>query len=331
MRARLETVWSARLGARDARDYDDFVTRAHGTHYAQSAAWARVATAGRARAARFFLARRDGRVVGAALVVRPGVGGIVAPVALVDRGPVCDDVGELEEVMAALRGAAVRRGVVRVSAMPYWAGDDAARAEIAMKRAGFHDVQELDGAHACTLRVDVGGKNDDAILAGSDRKKLRYELKSAEKAAASVRRGGADDVGVLARLDAALAASQGRRARDAWFAAIAAYLREDAGRGAVLVCEHEGAAVSAVLVLRHARTAVYCAGASILEQRPFSKTALPLVEAARWARDAGCDTFDLGGVPLEGDRDPKRAAIAQFKRDFSKTPVALVREHARWL
>jgi lipid II:glycine glycyltransferase (peptidoglycan interpeptide bridge formation enzyme) len=192
-------------------------------------------------------------------------------------------------------------------------------------------VQELDGAHASTLRVDVGGKDDDAILAGSERKKLRYELKNAEKAGARVRRGGAEDVAILARLDAELAAAQGRHERGAWFAAIAEYLREDPARGALLVCEHEGTAVSAVLVLRHATTAVYCAGASVVAQRPFSKTALPLVEAARWARDAGCATFDLGGVPLEGDDDPKRAAIAQFKRDFSKTPVQLVREHARWL
>jgi len=82
--------------------------------------------------------------------------------------------------------------------------------------------------------------------------------------------------------------------------------------------------------LRHANMAVYVAGASILEARPFSKTALPLVAAARWARDAGCDTFDLGGVPMQGDTDEKRIAIAQFKRDFAKTPVRLVHEHARW-
>jgi lipid II:glycine glycyltransferase (peptidoglycan interpeptide bridge formation enzyme) len=49
-----------------------------------------------------------------------------------------------------------------------------------------------------------------------------------------------------------------------------------------------------------------------------------------WARSLGCD-FDLGGVPIEGDTDPKRQSIAQFKRDFAKTRVELIGQHARWL
>jgi lipid II:glycine glycyltransferase (peptidoglycan interpeptide bridge formation enzyme) len=50
----------------------------------------------------------------------------------------------------------------------------------------------------------------------------------------------------------------------------------------------------------------------------------------RWARDAGCARFDLGGVPLEDDRDPKRNAIARFKHVFDPERVRLVREHAGW-
>jgi lipid II:glycine glycyltransferase (peptidoglycan interpeptide bridge formation enzyme) len=324
------TVWTARLSENDARDYDDFVRGARGAHYAQTAAWAPVATAGKKRAARFFLARSGGRVVGAALVLRPNAGPLVAPVALVERGPVVDEIESLCDVLVALVSTARLHGVARITAMPYWAGDDAERAEAALARAGFTNVQELDGAHASSLRVDVGGKTDDAILAGSERKKLRYELKNAERAGATVRRAAPSEMATLARLDAALAHAQGRGARGAWFDAVADYLRAGDDRGALVVCEHEGAAVSAVLVLRHGKTAVYVAGASIVEPRPFSKTAMPLVAAAMWARDAGCDTFDLGGVPMPGDVDEKRIAIAQFKRDFAKTPVRLVREHARW-
>ena len=59
--------------------------------------------------------------------------------------------------------------------------------------------------------------------------------------------------------------------------------------------------------------------------------ALPMMAAVRWARDEGCTTFDLGGIPMEGDTDEKRAQIAQFKFDFAKERVSLVRQHARWL
>jgi hypothetical protein len=58
--------------------------------------------------------------------------------------------------------------------------------------------------------------------------------------------------------------------------------------------------------------------------------ALPMMEAVRWGRDNGCRVFDMGGIPMDGDTDEKRASIAQFKFDFAKTRVPLVRAHARW-
>ena len=55
-----------------------------------------------------------------------------------------------------------------------------------------------------------------------------------------------------------------------------------------------------------------------------------LMAAIRAARDAGCEVFDLGGVPLPEDQDEKRVNIARFKFDFASSPVRLVGEHARW-
>jgi lipid II:glycine glycyltransferase (peptidoglycan interpeptide bridge formation enzyme) len=332
VRTDVHTAWERELEGGDARDYESFVQSAAGAHYTQTAAWAKIAVAGRPRVARFFLARSAGRVIGAAIVLRPrALGPLLTPVAIIERGPVCADPADLAKVLPALVRAARRRGVARLVVMPYWAGARAAEAEVALAGAGFRDVQQLDGAHVSTLRLEVAGKDDAALLAGSDRKKLRYELKNAERAGATVRRASMTEMATLAHLDAQLADSQGKAKRkNAWFAAVAAYITADEARGALFICEHEGAPVSAVLALRHAGVAVYSAGASILDARPFSKMALPLLAAARWARDAGCDVLDLGGIPMEGDADPKRIAIAQFKRDFSKAPVRLVREHARW-
>ena len=332
----MEIVWGSALGDRDARDYAALVEEARGAHYAQTIAWASVAVAGRRRHARFFLARRGGRAIGAAVVLRPRAWGpLLAPIAIVERGPVCADPSDLEIVVRALAREARRHGVARISVMPYWAGDDAVVAEAALARAGFRDVQARDGAHARTVRVDVGGRSDAEILAGPERKKLRYELRNAEREGIVVRRSNsARDFAILARLDEALARSQGRRPRArAWFDAAGAYLREDERRGALFVCEPSGAsgeAISAALVLAHAKLALYVAGASQIGPRSFSKMASPLFAAAQWARDVGAEALDLGGVPLEGDDDPKRVAIAQFKRDFSKTNVRLVGEHARW-
>jgi lipid II:glycine glycyltransferase (peptidoglycan interpeptide bridge formation enzyme) len=88
--------------------------------------------------------------------------------------------------------------------------------------------------------------------------------------------------------------------------------------------------VAAALVIRHGRLVTYAFGASHPAPSRFSKMVPSLVAAIRWCRDLGCD-FDLGGIPMEGDSDPKRASIAQFKRDFAETRVTLVSQHARWL
>ena len=65
-------------------------------------------------------------------------------------------------------------------------------------------------------------------------------------------------------------------------------------------------------------------------RRPFGKSLLPIMRAIEWAQEQGCRTFDLGGIPLEDDRDPKRLAIAEFKSGISKARIRLVQQHARW-
>ncbi len=328
----METSWRSTLDPREAAAYAAFLERAPDGHFTQAPDFAPVAVTGKPRTTRFFVAREGGEIVGVAAVLRVrALGPLLLPIGIVMRGPVCGDPARLGDVLRALVAAARRRGIARLSVMPYWAGADAERATAALAAAGFRDVQEADGAHAWTLRMDIGGKTDEQLLAGSDHKKLRYELKSADKAGVTVRKGERADFAVVERLERDLAISQGRRVQSpAWFAALEAYMTRDPARGVVFVSSQGGEPIAAALVLRHAKLAVYYAGASIVAQRPYSKMALPLFEAIRWARDAGCESFDFGGVPRPGDADPKRAAIAAFKRDFAKTPLALVPEHARW-
>jgi lipid II:glycine glycyltransferase (peptidoglycan interpeptide bridge formation enzyme) len=327
----MDTVWTASLTPRDAADYDAFVASAGGGHFSQTRAWAAVAVAGRRRGSAFFLARRAGIVIGAALVQRPRiVGQLLAPLATIERGPVTRDPADLAAVLEGLVRLARRRGVLRLRVMPYWDDDAAAGAEEALAAAGFHSVQRHDGAHASSVRIALA-EDDDHMLAGSDRKKLRYELRHAEKEGVVVRLGEPLDFTDFEKLDRDLARAQGKRPRPrAWFDAVAGYLA-DPERGALFVAEHRDRPLAAVLMCRHAELSVFVAGASIPEATPFSKMAVPLLAAMRWARGVGCTVCDLGGIPLDGDRNDKRLAIAQFKLDFSKRRVRLVREHARWV
>lgn len=311
-------------------DYDAFVLGSPAGHCAQTRAWAEVARAGAHVGTRLAVAREGGRVVGTALVLRPRVAGVGLPWAWVERGPVVAEIGRLAEVTRGLARALRQRGVARVRVQPYWAGDAAAQAEEALRSIGLRDVQTPDGPHACTLRLSLTGKSDAQLFAGKSKEQVRWRAKQADKAGAVARRGEHRDWRRLRELHAGLMRAQGRRDKpDTWWDAVARFASDDA-RGALFACDFEGRTVAAAVVLRHGALATYAWGASVPDRLPFSKAILALVAAIRWARDVGCATFDLGGVPLEGDDDPKRKAIATFKYDFDHQRVRLVREHGGW-
>jgi peptidoglycan pentaglycine glycine transferase (the first glycine) len=326
----MDVTLRASLSAHDAEDFDRFATEARGGHYTQTRRWADVAIAGRPLRARYFLARDGGKVVGSGVLLQPRAAFIGAPVLRLERGPVCDDPERVGEVARALCRAARLRGIGRVQVMPYWADGDVEPVERALRDVRFRSVQELDGAHACTLRLAIGGKKDADILAGGERRKLRSELKQAEQKGARVRVGGAADVATFARLHADLMGRQGKGTKpDAFYDRLAERVGAD-GPASLFLCEHEGEAVAAVLVVRHAKQTTFVMGASDASRRPFTKMAPALMAAIRAARDAGCEVFDLGGVPMPEDQDEKRVNIARFKFDFASTSVKLVGEHARW-
>lgn len=328
----METVFTEALSPEDAEIFDAFVLSAPWGHFSQSRRFLPLAIAGRPVRPLFFLARRKGTVVGAAIVLQSKAGPLPLPVGWTERGPVCD-IDDLPDVLGALRSAALKRGIARLGVMPYVSGGDVARATTHLEASGFRDVQQFDGAHVSTLRLDVGGKSDDQLFLGSERKGLRQRIVQAEKAGATVRSGNARDVTALKSLHESMMVNQGKSSKsNAWFDALEAWLEREgseSAHGRLFLCEHEAETVAAAWVVKHGAIATFVVGASSSAPRKFTKTVLPLVAAAKWCRDNGGATFDLGGVPSENDTDPKRIQIAHFKFEFEKARVPLVHEHQR--
>jgi lipid II:glycine glycyltransferase (peptidoglycan interpeptide bridge formation enzyme) len=326
----LDVVWTESLRNADRDEYDRFVAEAAGGHYAQTLGFGAVARRAGPCRLRYFLARDRGRLIGTALVTRASLGPAVLPSAKVERGPVCDDPSELCRVARALARTARSRGVVRLSVMPYWADAAADVAMRALREAGFRDSQRADGAHARTLRIDLGRTDDEEICSARGQERLRRRREQACRAGAITRKGGREDFETHFRLTEEMMRAQGKRHRPASHArALAGFVLADSLRGALFVCELGGKPVATALVLRHAGIATYAQGATSLEKSSVTKSVPVLLAAIQWARTAGCHTFDLGGIPLEGDRDAKRAAIARLKFDFARDAVRLVREHTR--
>jgi lipid II:glycine glycyltransferase (peptidoglycan interpeptide bridge formation enzyme) len=326
----MKVVLAETLSASDGVLYDAFVLAAPSGHYSQSRDWALVARAGKSVQSTYFLATNDGEVVAAGRILRPKIGPLLGPVATIERGPICKTPEILESILPLLVRALRRRGVARISVMPYFADDEKKIAEAALRKSGFRDVQKADGAHVRTLRVDLPEKKANEIFSGGDRESLRRKLKQAEKAGVHVRLGNRADVATLQQLHDAMMSSQSKRKKSrAYFEALAAFV-EHSNRGAIFVAEHDQKSIAALFAISHGPLATFVIGATSQAQLPFSKMASAMAEAIRWAHARQCASFDLGGIPVENDANPKRASIAQFKFDFSKSTIDLAHEHARW-
>jgi hypothetical protein len=327
----MQVTLSSSLSDRDAEDYDRFVAEARGGHYSQTRAWSAMSTAGRPLAAQYFLARDGAAVVGAGVLLRPRIGPLLGPAAHMERGPVCDDPGRVAEVSRELAHATRLRGVARLAIMPYWAGDEAVAVERSLVEERFASVQAFDGAHVNTLRLAIGGLDEKEILSGGERHVLRRNLKHAEKHGATARLGTMEDVPTLVRLYRELMEGQDISMKPGAFFDRLAERLTPRGPAAIFLCDHEGDTVSAVLIVKNGKLATFIIGASDRSARKITKMVLPLKSAILWARDEGCDAFDFGGVPMDGDTDEKRKNIAAFKFQYGAAPVHLVGEHARWL
>jgi hypothetical protein len=324
----MHVAWDTEWTDADTRSYDAFVLDSPAGHPAQTRAWAEVARATAHVATRSVIVRDGGRVVGAALVQRPRIGPFALPWAWIERGPVVAEVSALGGVAHAIARALGRRGVGRVRMMPYWSNEEALQAGHALRSIGMRDVQRADGPHACTLRVDLAGKRGTEVFAGKSMQQVRRRSSQAKRAGALARRGRDEDWPRLREMYGALMRAQGRRDKPGrWWQAVRRFVADES-RGALFACDYRGRTVAACVVLRHGPRATYAWGASVADQLPFSKAIPAFVAAIGWANDAGCTCFDLGGVPIEGDTDPKRNAIARFKYIFDHRRVDLVREHA---
>jgi len=327
---RLDAVWSSELSAADCEAYDGFVATARGSHYGQTRSWAKVATVAKPFAPCYCLARRDGRVVGAALILRTQVLHTFAlPFAQIERGPVCDDLEDMPDVLETLLDQARRRGILRLSVMPYWAGEAKPRAEKILQQHGFADVQSFGGRHARSLRLDLASLPADNPYASSALSQVRREIKRAERAGAIARRGQKRDLNAFREMHGQLLRLAGKPPpAAAWFDAIAEYFLSE--RGAMFVCEHQNKVISAIFLARHGPLATFAIGASLGDELHFPKMVLPMASAIAWARENEVKSIDLGGIPMEGDKDAKRTSIAHFKRSFSRAEIDLVHEHVRW-
>jgi lipid II:glycine glycyltransferase (peptidoglycan interpeptide bridge formation enzyme) len=305
----------------DALAYDNFVTNATGTHYLQSSAWAPVALQPNI-AQRYIIVREGKRIIGAARLLRRVRGVLRSPSATMERGPVVDDVRDLDHVLPAIAKAARWHGIDRLRIQPYLSGSDADAAVQIAARHGFVEQEDLAGPYTATVRVQLAGVSRDNIFAQREHAELRRDARKATAQGVTVRRGDNRDLRAFADMYEAMMVAQGGNDRShQYFSAFAPMLETNAA--ALFLGENRGDLDSAVLVIRHHRQTTFHLGASSATRRPYTKATLPMWRAVEWAHDVGDSYFDLGGVPPAHDDDPKRQNITRFKHTFARHMTTL--------
>ena len=174
-----------------------------------------------------------------------------------------------------------------------------------------------------TMVLDVR-RADDELLAAM-KSKTRYNIRLAEKRDVIVRPGGSeDDFDRLYDLYAETSVRDGFviRQRDYYLRAWAGFIGP--GMAQPFLAEVNGQAVAGLIVYRFGRRAWYLYGMSSSSHREAMPNHALQWAALRWARDAGCDTYDFWGAPETAAPEDPLWGLYRFKEGFGAYHVRLV-------
>lgn len=247
------------------------------------------------------------------------------------RGPVFNDPQAGRELLQAIiqRLTPLWVGSLRVSSD--WLYPDAARAEAMLRELGFAPYGTSPRSE--TGRVDLT-VDPDALMA-TFTSSTRRDIRLAERRGIEVRPVSAPADMLAAH--ACLAATQRRMAlARVSFRQFEAYCQGSAGAGSIGVllgafCGDELLGEIAVAYSPHAAYAKMYSVDAGRARRHSNISVGPLLwwHAFLWARERGCDCFDVEGSVSRLDPSDPRYEISNFKRRFSPEPVERLGEFIR--
>jgi lipid II:glycine glycyltransferase (peptidoglycan interpeptide bridge formation enzyme) len=291
----------------------------------QTTNWARLKNRFNWSSQRVWL-RRDGRIVaGAQILFRPAALGLVK-IGYIPHGPLVDwdDEEQVELLFNQIDLAAYRHraGIVKIEPM-LWQDDAAARAWESICLSGGQKMLPADTIQPPrTMLVDLRPSLDQILAAMKP--KTRYNIHLSARKGVTVRQASIADIGTFLRLMAETGARDkfGFHAPEYYKAAVEIFVPEMA---ALHLAEYQGKPLAAAMVFACGDRAAYLYGASSNEERNRMPNHAAQWAAMQWARERGCLSYDLWGIPdappdeLEADflkRTDGLWGVYRFKRGF---------------
>jgi peptidoglycan pentaglycine glycine transferase (the first glycine) len=305
-------------------EWDAFVAaHPHGS-VLQMTPWARLKNRFGWRSHRVWL-RRDGRLVaGAQVLVRSAALGLMR-LAYIPHGPLVNwqDDEQVSVLLNQIDFAAYEHRAGMLKMEPYLWGNEFPPA----------DWAALCKSHGCLLATDtiqpprtigIDLRPPEADILAAMKQKTRYNIRLAERKEVQVRQGTAADIEVFNQLMAVT----GRRNefglhQPAYYrSAYELFAPDNVG---LFIAEFQARPLAAIMVFTCGEKAAYLYGASSNEERERMPTYAVQWAAIRWAKERGCTSYDLWGVPDYSESELEAGfssrgdglwGVYRFKRGF---------------
>jgi len=242
--------------------------------------------------------------------------------AYVPKGPLVDwhDERVVGTLLAALRQVARRHAAFCLRLEPDLLDEEALTARFA--RHGFRPSPQAAQPRS-TIIIDLNREEDD-ILARFKRR-TRQKIRSAASRGVIVRGGTAADLPVFQSLLEETARRKDFAIHSAEFYRAVYDLFVPSGHARFLLATYQDTVLDGIIICALGRKAWALYGASGRTHRNLKSNYLLHWEAMRWAKKKGCLTYDMWGIPDEGEEVLEREflrrsdglwGVYRFKRGF---------------
>ena len=267
----------------------------------------------------------NNKIVAAAQILKRQVPRLSNSILYVPKGPLfeTDNPSLRGRLLAELEQWAKREKAIFIKIDPeiirYWG--PAKERESAVGAQFVHELQERGWRFSSeqiqfrnTVELDLT-KTEDELLAAM-KSKTRYNIRLAGRQGITVRQGTEKDFSTVAAMYQETAQRDGFTIRpleyylDAWTSFY------KAGMALPLLAEYEGAPLAGLILVHHENRTIYMYGASTNYERNRMPNYLLQWEAIRWAKAAGCTTYDFWGAPNEFVESDPLWGVWRFKDGF---------------
>jgi peptidoglycan pentaglycine glycine transferase (the first glycine) len=288
----------------DSKIWSSFVAASPAGHLLQSWRWGQLKAAFGWQAIRVGV-EDGGRLVAGAQVLFRSL--LPFPrylsIAYVPKGPILDfgnqDISEA--LLSAIHRLARQKRAILLKIEPELPHSPAVVGQL--QAFGFRPSQQTIQPRS-TIHIDLRADPDEILTCMKS--KTRYNVRLAERKEVLVREGTADDLAIFYRLIEMTGKRDGFAIHSRKYYETVYRLFVPPGLARLFLATYHGEVIAGLMAFAFGQRAWYMYGASSGRERNRMPNHLLQWEAIRWARERGCLTYDLWGIPDEVGKEPEK-------------------------